>query len=112
MATIRDFLSLLGLIGVPSLGVVIGWLAKNLKAQRKRQEALERGVQAMLRSQMINYYNKWFVDKGYAPIWVKDNFENVWTQYEALGENGVMDKIHEEFMSLPTELSKKKENKK
>ena len=106
MGTIKDILSLLGLIGVPSLGVIVGWLVKTIKAEAQRQKALELGLQAMLRSQMINDYNKWYVNKGYAPIWAKQNFENVWVQYEALGKNGVMDGIHKEFMSLPTEPPK------
>ena len=106
MGTLKDILSLLGLIGIPSLGVVVGWLAKTIRAEAQRQKALELGLQAMLRSQMINDYNKWYVNKGYAPIWAKQNFENVWVQYEALGKNGVMDGIHKEFMSLPTEPPK------
>lgn len=111
MTTFKDVLSLLGLIGVPSLGVIVGWLIRVVKSEKRERDALKRGVQAMLRSQMINDYNKWYVDKGYAPIWAKDNFENVWVQYEALGENGVMNKIHDEFMSLPTEPPKRKETK-
>lgn len=111
MTTLKEVLSILGLIGVPSFGVIVGWLAKSIKSQRVRQEALEKGVQAMLRTQMINDYNKWCVEKNFAPIWVKDNFENVWKQYEALWENGVMDGIHDEFMLLPTEPHKKKETK-
>ena len=109
METARNILSFLGLVGVPSLGAIIGWLAKTIRTQKKAQDALKKGVQAILRSQMITNYNKWYVEKGYAPIWVKDNFENLWIQYEALGENGVMKKIHDEFMSLPTEPPKRKE---
>lgn len=103
MGTAKDVLSILGLIGVPSLGVIVGWLVKVIKAESKRQKALELGLQAILRSQMISDYNEWYVNKGYAPIWAKQNFENVWIQYEALGENGVMDGIHKDFMSLSTE---------
>lgn len=97
------------MIGVPSLGAIIGWLAKTIHTQKKAQDALKKGVQAILRSQMITNYNKWYVEKDYASIWVKDNFENLWIQYEALGENGVMKKIHDEFMSLPTEPPTRKE---
>ena len=109
METARNILSFLGLVGVPSLGAIIGWLAKTIRTQKKAQDALKKGVQAILRSQMITNYNRWYVEKGYAPIWAKDNFENLWIQYEALGENGVMKKIHDEFMSLPTEPPKRKE---
>lgn len=106
MLTIKEILSILGMIGVPSLGVIIGWLAKTIKSEKEEQKALKKGVQAMLRSQMINDYNKWYENKGYAPIWAKDNFQNVWDQYEFLGENGVMNDIHNKFMSLPTESPK------
>lgn len=112
METVKTILSILGMIGVPSLGVVVGWLVKYVKADRKARkaetEALKKGVQAILRNQMITNYNKWHEDKGCAPIWVKDNFENLWLQYEALGENGVMKELHDKFMKLPTEPPKKK----
>ena len=89
-----------------------GYNVKYVKADRKARkaetEALKKGVQAILRNQMITNYNKWHEDKGYAPIWVKDNFENLWLQYEALGENGVMKELHDKFMKLPTEPPKKK----
>ena len=38
--------------------------------------ALKRGVQAMLRAQMIAEYNRW-TEKGLAPVYAKDNFENL-----------------------------------
>lgn len=65
-------------------------------------DATKLGIQALLRAQMISDYNKWS-SKGYAPIYARDNFENVWKQYHALGANGVMDDIHDKFMALPIE---------
>ena len=92
--------TLFGLI-VTGLGVAVKWLHKKSKTEAQRQGAIEKGLQALLRSQMINDYNH-YKDKGFAPIYAKDNFENVWKQYHNLGVNGVMDSIHEEFMTLPT----------
>jgi hypothetical protein len=66
----------------------------------KRQKALEKGIQALLRAQMISDWNH-YSEKGCAPIYAKENFENCWTQYEALGKNGVMSGIHDDFMKLP-----------
>lgn len=60
------------------------------------------GVQALLRAQMIDDYNKW-EERGYAPIYARQNFENCWAQYHALGANGVMDDLHAKFLQLPTE---------
>lgn len=66
----------------------------------KRLKALERGIQALLRAQMISDWNH-YSEKGFAPIYAKENFENCWKQYEALGKNGVMSGIHKDFMMLP-----------
>lgn len=73
-----------------------------VKHMRERTEALQLGVQALLRDRLIHDYNK-YMDQGYAPIYAKDNFENMWRQYHNLGQNGVMDEIHETFKNLPTE---------
>lgn len=63
------------------------------------------GVQALLRAQMIDDYNR-YSEKGYAPIYARENFENCWAQYHALGANGVMDDLHNKFLQLPTEKPK------
>ncbi len=63
--------------------------------------ALQRGVQALLRAQMIQYYNH-YREKGYAPIYARESFENCWVQYEKLGKNGVMADIRKKFLSMHT----------
>ncbi len=62
---------------------------------------VKRGMQALLRAQMISNYNH-YSEKGYAPIYARQNFENCWINYEALYKNGVMSDIHAKFMALPT----------
>jgi len=97
------------LIGVPSMFIALfGFLWAKLKNYNKETKALKLGVQALLRAQMINDYNQWS-EKGYAPIYARENFENCWKQYHGLGANGVMDDIHNKFMALPTP---KNDNKK
>lgn len=83
------------------LSVCYKRLATKYKKEIERQEAIEKGLQALLRSQMINDYNH-YKEKGYAPIYAKENFENCWQQYHNLGVNGVMDGVHKEFMELPS----------
>lgn len=51
---------------------------------------------------MIDDYNR-YNEQGYAPIYARENFENCWRQYHALGVNGVMDDLHIKFLRLPTE---------
>lgn len=66
----------------------------------KKIKGIILGVQAMLRAQMISEYNK-AKDKGYAPIYAKQNFQNMWNNYHSLGVNGVMDHIKDEYLTLP-----------
>lgn len=91
------------LLSVPALiGGVFKYLHTLVKKNAADTEAVKVGIQALLRSQMIADYNKW-EDRGYAPIYARDNFENCWKQYHALGVNGVMDDLHAKFLELPTE---------
>ncbi len=82
------------------LGIFTQFLLNRLKASEQKQNALELGVQALLRDRLIYQYEK-YKAKGYAPIYAKENFENLYEQYHRLGANGVMDSIHEEFKNLP-----------
>lgn len=98
-----DILSILSFIfGSGSLVTVWRFFTKKAKDEENKNKALRLGVQALLRDRLLQEYNKWF-DRGYAPIYAKENFENLWTQYHNLGVNGVMDEIHKTFMDLPTE---------
>lgn len=94
---------ILALCGLPALMFAIFCaLYRMIKKNREDNEAIKKGIQAMLRAQMISEWNKWS-EKGYAPIYARQNFENCWEQYHTLGANGVMDDIHVRFFQLQTE---------
>lgn len=76
-------------------------LNTKLNEAKRKDDAIELGIQALLRAQMIADYNHYY-DKGTAPIYARENFENVYKQYKSLGGNGVMTDIHSKFMALPT----------
>ena len=91
------------LIGVPALiAGVFKYLHGLIKRNMEDSKALKAGIQALLRSQMISDFNK-YTEKGFAPIYARESFENCWKQYHSLGVNGVMDDLHKEFLELPTE---------
>ena len=85
--------------GIPS-AILSGIIAYVSKIQ-KDGKALKNGIQALLRAELIKSWEKWS-ERGYAPIYARENFENCWVQYHALGANGVMDNIHDKFLLLPT----------
>lgn len=92
---------ILSLLGIGSIAVSIwGFLFKYAKKQAATLKAMKLGLQAVLRAQMIRDYN-YYTEKGYAPLYARDNFQNCWDQYENLGYNGVMTDIYKKFMQLP-----------
>lgn len=92
------------LLGIPV--IVAGITTGIVKITFTQIKSVKLGVQALLRAQMIHDYNKWS-DRGYAPIYARENFQNCWARYHALGANGVMDDIHNKFLALPIEPPRK-----
>jgi hypothetical protein len=91
------------LFSVPALlGAVFKYFYNQNKERKQELAAIKLGLQALLRAQLIDDYNKWS-ERGYAPIYARQNFENCWMQYHSLGANGVMNDIHAKFLELPTE---------
>ena len=69
--------------------------------QEKRNKAVENGVQALIRANIISLYNK-YTDKGYIPIYERENLEHLYTEYKTLGGNGVIESLLEKLADLPT----------
>ena len=91
------------LIGVPALiAGVFKYLHGLIKRNMEDSKALKAGIQALLRSQMISDFNK-YTEKGFAPIYARESFENCWKQYHSFGWNGVLRDLHKKFLELPTE---------
>jgi hypothetical protein len=87
---------------ISAFGVSVAWAKKKFK----RQVALELGMQALLRNEIIREYDKW-IERGYCPIYARDNIQNMYTQYHGLGQNGVIDGLYETILDLPTEKPNK-----
>ena len=98
---------ILCLIGVPGIFTsVTAYFVSVVKKNQVDQEAVKKGVQALLRAQMIRDYNE-YSTKGYAPIYAKENFENIYKNYHTLGGNGVMQELYANFIELPTDKPSK-----
>ena len=81
---------------------LIAYLYKQVIATRK-------GIRALLRADLIRLYNKYKEDLEYCPIYVKTALEDEYKQYHAIGGNGVITKLYEELMALPTEPKEREE---
>ena len=100
------------------LTVALGLITARLKTEMERindrnaslqakveqeNKAIRKGVQSLLRAQMIKDYEHYYIEVKHCPIHVKDSFHANYMAYHNLGENGVMDQIYEDFMALPNE---------
>lgn len=74
--------------------------AQNEKMEKQNQ-AMMLGMQAMLRDRLLQAYRH-YETKGWADYDDRENLENIYTQYHALGANGIMDEYRDRFLALPT----------
>lgn len=89
--------SWLCLFGIPSfISALVAWMVKEWHAIK----ALRLGMQAMLRDRLLQVYAE-CKRNGSASFVDRENFENLYKQYHALGANGVMDDVRTKFLNLP-----------
>lgn len=81
---------------------VIKVLYGKIKLTEKKTESVQLGIQALLRDRLYQTYLH-YNEKGFAPLYARENFENMYHQYHNLGANGVMDDLYNKFMKLPLE---------
>jgi hypothetical protein len=90
------------------LGVVSTKLKNNKEkdeAAKKKEQAIEEGVQALLRNELVRRYRE-YETKGEMTILDKENIEAMFKQYENLGGNGTVKHLMGELLSLPTKVIK------
>ena len=90
------------LFGSGLLTAILKSFWSKIKVNEKKTESVQLGVQALLRDRLYYTYTK-YEEKGYAPLYARENFDNMYNQYHILGANGVMDDIYRKFMALPLE---------
>ena len=87
----------LTILGIPSL--VVG-LFSFIKIQLGMNKAIKAAVRAMLRDRLLQRY-KHYIAQGWADMDDRNNLENVYVQYHALGGNGDMRDLRRTFRHLP-----------
>lgn len=93
------------LFGVIIAGLTIGvkHLSKKVKVDTGKRKALEDGVCALLRNQIVHEFNR-YTEKGYYPIYGRENVEKMYKAYSALGGNGTISDLVTGLKKLPNEL--------
>ena len=83
-------------------GAAYRGLSKRVSKRIDEQEAIKLGIQALLRDRIIQAYNH-YMDKGFCPIYARDNMSKLYEQYHNLGGNGTVTGLMDSLMELPTE---------
>lgn len=85
------------------VGAILGFIATKFKRNKKKDLAIEQGVQALLRNEIIRRYRE-FESKGEISILDKENLEEMFEQYKNLGGNGTVKKMMDELLDLKTKI--------
>lgn len=75
--------------------------------QDKRTVATQNGVQALLRNALVSSYERGH-EKGFVPIYERENINYLYHNYKNLDGNGVIEDLMEKVMDLPTDPPKPK----
>lgn len=112
---LQQILSICGVSGIVSglVGVLIAvFLKRPLERRVQENEAASQrveeqnnatmlGVQALLRDRLIQAFN-FYLARGWIEAGERDNIDNMYTQYEALGPNNVISDIYNQVRMLPS----------
>ena len=85
------------------LSGAILYILKKIYGLYKRQKAVEQGVQALLRNELIRRYRE-YESKGEITILDKENIEHMFKEYTNLGGNGTVAAMYEDLLELPIKI--------
>ena len=83
-------------------------ITKRQKEESNKNIALQEGVQALLRDRIIWTYNH-YQDRGYCPIYAKENVKRMYDAYHGLGGNDVATSLKDKLIAMPEEPAEREE---
>lgn len=83
------------------VGILLVALSSAISLLYLQFKALRYGMKAMLKNSIIAIYNK-SLDKGYVPIYERDNIQQMYCAYRDLKGNGNVKELVDELMRIPT----------
>lgn len=94
--------TLAGWVFAPLFSAAVGYLVAMSRAARMRDRehdaAMEQGMRALLRQQLIDYHDQYVVRGAPCPVGIKEQATSVYTAYHGLGGNGTGTHLYEEIM--------------
>lgn len=100
---IQHFLTLLGWVLSPLCAALITALITQRKRASDKDEAMELGMRALLRQQLIDYHREYIVENKPCPVRIKEQATSIHDAYHALGGNGTGTQLWKEIMEAHIE---------
>ena len=100
-SAVKEFVSWLVLLGIPSIFTVILYCIKYCEKYTRQMKVLAKAQQAQMRSQLLEQYHKYMKD-GYISEEHMEDWENQYQAYHSLGENGILDNRRNALLKLPS----------
>ena len=71
-----------------------------MRNTQKKERALYEGLRALLRDRIISACDHYF-EKGYAPVYARENITSMYDAYHSLGGDGIVTDMVRQTMELP-----------
>ena len=81
-------------------------ISHRLEEEREKNKAIAEGVQALLRENIVNNYNKYSA-KGFCPIYAKESMKKAYKAYSMLSGNDVATELYNKILKMPEEVPEK-----
>lgn len=79
---------------------VMGSIVSVLSTYFRKNKALEKGVQCLLRAEIVSYHER-YSKLGSCPYYAKEALRRIYESYHMLGGNDVATGLYEKLLSLP-----------
>lgn len=102
MEWVGPTISAAAVVLVAIIEVVASRERKKEKSRRLKNNAVNVGVQSLLRDRIIQAYNH-YAEQKYIPIYGMENVLDMYNAYHDLGGNGTVTKLVKTLQEMPTE---------
>lgn len=85
--------------GTSLMGALVGALVGQVKHKSEKDKALERGMRAIMRAQLIELHGTYVAEGRPCPVEIKEQATSVYHAYHDLGGNGTGTRLYEEIMA-------------
>lgn len=99
----QQILTVLGWVLSPVCAALVTALVMKRKAKSEHDKAMEDGMMALLRQQIIDYHRQYVASGKPCPVRIKEQATKVHDAYAALGGNGTGTQLWKEIMEAHVE---------